>query len=723
MTTLFPMQIPSFVRFALPALTVLIGLAGSPVSAAIDSPVSPNAQPNVSQLLQFMESIRGTYILSGQQEIAWSLTRQNEDFDYVLKTTGKTPAVRGFDFLQYVYSPSVRSSQDATERAIAWSRAGGIVTFCSHLFMNIGSPAGQPQFYTPGANGNAVGTTFDIRQAIITGTPENVEFLSKLDIMAEELKKLRDAGVVVIWRPFHESSGTWFWWGAKGATPFKEAWRIMFQRYTVLHGLNNLIWCFNPTDPVSNLASWYPGDDVVDMISLDVYPPAGTHPTFAADYTRMRDFKAGRKVVAMSENGAIPNIDQLFTDGANWAYFCTWNGFENDLSQNSASFLTTVYRHPKVITFDELPALYTANAWAITTQPKTQLAITGAPLSLTVIANGTGTLAYQWYKGGSAIAGATQSTFVISSVSTNSAGSYEVTVTSAAGTLRSSPAIVTTANSDAGGLANLSVLATAGTGDQTLIVGFVMTGSTTPKNLLLRGIGPALGPLGVTSFLADPRLQLNLTPPVINDDWGTNPSTSVATFDATFVRLGAQPRPPSTSKDAALLSALAGGAYTASITGTGGTTGTALAEIYDAAQTEGARLVNIAARSQVGGGSVLVAGFVITGDARTVLIRAVGGQALTDLGVSGALANPKFDLYQSANGTSTVIASNDEWNSGPTAISSLTSTFANVGAFPLPASSHDAVILVTLRPGVYSARVNSADETAGVALVEIYEVR
>ena len=712
---------------SLPRLVLcLLALAwASPakLGAAIDAPVSPQAQPNVAQLLQFLESIRGTYILSGQQEIAWSMARKNEDFDYVLKTTGKTPAVRGFDFLQYVYSPSVRAGQDATQRAIAWARVGGIVTFCSHLFMDIGSPAGQPQFYTPGANGNAVGTTFDIRQAVIAGTPENVEFLAKLDIMAEELKKLRDAGVVVIWRPFHESSGTWFWWGSKGAAPFKEAWRIMFQRYTGLHALNNLIWCFNPTDPATNLASWYPGDDMVDMISLDVYPPAGTHPTFAADYNRLRDFTAGRKVVAMSENGAIPHIDQLFSDNAHWTYFCTWNGFENDPAQNTANFLTTVYNHPKVITLDELPSLYVADAWAITTQPKTQLVRVGSTVSLSVAANGPGPLLYQWYKAGVAIPGATQSSHALSPVMTDSAGSYDMVVTSTAGTLRSSTAVITVANTDAGGLANLSVLATAGTADQTLIVGFVMTGSATPKNLLLRGMGPALGPLGVSGFLADPRLQLNTTTPVINDDWGSNVSTSVPDFTAAFVRLGVQPRPAATSKDAALLTALAGGAYTASVTGIGGTTGTALAEIYDAAQSEGARLVNIAARSQVSGGSVLVAGFVITGDARTVLIRAVGGQALTERGVSGALANPKFDLYESANGTSTVIASNDEWSTGDTAISTLRDTFTYVGAFPLNASSHDAVILITLRPGVYSARVNSADDTAGVALIEIYEVR
>jgi mannan endo-1,4-beta-mannosidase len=282
-------------RGAFRPLTTLLVLAtaftGTHLNAAIDAPVSPNAQPNVAQLMQFLDSVKGNHVLSGQQEIAWDLKRNDEDFDYILKTTGKLPAVRGFDFLEYVYSPSVRANQNATERAIAWARAGGIVNFCCHMFMDTGSPAGSPQFYVPGANGNSTGTTFDISKAVVSGTTENTEYLAKLDIIASELKKLRDAGVVVVWRPFHEASGGWFWWSAKGAAPLKQAWRIMFDRFTVMHGLNNLIWCFNPTDPIgTNLANWYPGDDVVDMISNDTYPSAGTHLSFSASYNQMQSF-------------------------------------------------------------------------------------------------------------------------------------------------------------------------------------------------------------------------------------------------------------------------------------------------------------------------------------------------------------------------------------------------------------------------------------------------
>lgn len=692
----------------------------APALRALDAPVSPNAQPNVVQLLQFFETVRGQYIVSGQQEIAWSLTRQEEDIDYILKTTGKRPALRGFDFLQYMYSPSVRATQNATERAIAWSRSGGIVTFCNHFFVDIGSTNGTPQFYTPGTNGSSAGTNFDIREAVKTGTPENIEFLGKLDILAVELKKLRDAGVPVIWRPFHENGGTFFWWSRHGAEPFKQAWRIMFERFTQMHALNNLIWCFNPNNSTDLLQNWYPGDEMVDMISLDAYPSAGTHPSLVADYNRMRDFKAGRKIVALSETGSIPDIDAALSAGANWAYFCTWNGFENDLSRHTTQFLTTVFNHAKVLTLDELPAFYVPNAWAITLEPKTQVITAGATLTLTVAA--TNNPSYQWYKDGVAIAGATSATYSIAGVTTAAAGKYTAKATSAAGTLTSSAAVVTVVPSDTGRIVNLSVRADAGTDAQTLIVGFVLGDSTTPKPLLIRALGPRLGDFGVTNFLADPSLKLNTTPAILNDDWGSVSSTSPAQFNTLFSQLGATGL-VSGSKDAAILMSLAGGAYSTSVLGVGGSTGAVVAEVYDTVPSSGARLVNISARSKVGGGSDLIAGFVVASDYRTVLIRAVAGATLEGFGVGGALPNAKLEVYRSINGgPSELFVTNDEWSVGETAISSFTAAFAKIGAFQLPAASHDASLLLNLGPGVYSVMVKSIDSSSGVALVEVYEV-
>lgn len=700
-------------------VSLLVLVSVPPVRAAIDAPVTPNAQPEVGALLRFLESISGEYVLSGQQEFpGWSDESKDTDFDYVLTTTGQRPAVRGYDFLFYVHSAAGRAGQRTTERAIAWSRAGGIVTLCCHMFMDVGSVSGSPEFYVPGASSGSKGTNFDIQQAVIAGTPENQELLAKFDLIAAELKKLRDAHVPVIWRPFHECSGGWFWWGAKGAAPFIQAWRLMFDRFTRVHGLTNLIWEYNPTDSTTKLASWYPGDDVVDIISLDVYPTAGTHPAYGTDYQRMRDFKGGRKLVAMSENGAIPDPDQLATENAKWSYFCTWNGFESNQAQNSTAFLQRTYGHARIANLEKLRELYAARAFTIVTPPAPKLVVAGAPLALSVTAHDTAALSYQWSKDGQPLAGATSATYAVGAATTAHAGKYTVAVTSANGTLTSQPATVTVANSDAGRIINLSVLGTAGTGAQTLITGFALDGGAAPKTMLLRAVGPTLKAFSVSSPLADPVLQLNTTPAVVNDDWEVNVTGSAASVRAAFDQVFAFALPAG-SKDAALVVALPSGAYTASVSANGAASGTALAEIYDSAPSGGARLVNLSARANVAVGASLAPGFVIADDYRTVLVRAVAGPTLSGFGVSGVLANPRLDLYQGG----TLIASNDDWAGGSVAVASLRNAFSSVNAFQIDGATRDAVLMVTLPPGQYSAQVSSADGGSGVALVEVYEVK
>lgn len=723
---------PVFWRVLGLVLVTLATIAAHRVMAAVDAPVSPKAQPGVAQLLNFLNSISGRYVLSGQQEIDWEPARKNEDFDYILKITDETPAVRGFDYLQYLYSASARAQQDVTTRAIAWGRGGGIVTCCCHFYVDIGSPAGNPQYFAANVNSGTPGTTFDIRQAVIPGTLENTEILTKLDLLAAELEKLRDAGVVVIWRPFHEAGSTSFWWSAYGPTPYKQLWRMMFDRFTNTHGLNNLIWMFAPhaTD-ASTLQNWYPGDDVVDMIGYDSFTDSTTaaaHPDYSTDYQQLVSFKAGRKVLVLSRDSALPDIDAMLANGGGWAFFRTDWGYDDNLvgdgqTYNTTAFLNTVYHHAKVITRANLASFYVPDAWAITAQPQPQQIVAGAPLTLSVTVNGPAPLTYQWYKDGTALSSATSATYAVAAAASADAGTYRVTVTGSVGTLTSDPAKVVVANSDTGVLVNLSVLAPAGTSEQVLIIGFVMSGSDNPKPMLLRGMGPSLAAQGVSNFLADPTLTLNVTPSLTNDDWGNNAATSVNTFNATFARLGATPPASVTGKDAALLVSLSSGLYTATVAGTNNTTGEALAEIYDGASGTGARLVNESARGQVSSSAGIAAGFVIGGDSRTVLIRAVGGLALEHQGVNAPLPNPTLTLYRLENGSSTIIGANDDWGNGAISVFTLKSTFAHVGAFDLDAWSHDAVLLVTLPPGVYSAWVNTADGNPGVALVELYEVR
>jgi alpha-N-arabinofuranosidase len=269
---------------------------------------------------------------------------------------------------------------------------------------------------------------------------------------------------------------------------------------------------------------------------------------------------------------------------------------------------------------------------------------------------------------------------------------------------------------------NLSVRATAGAASQTLIVGFVIGGSTGQLPVLVRALGPKLAGLGVSGALANPQLELHTrvnnldTIAATNDNWAGD-SASIATF----LRLGALPLTIG-SLDAALNLDLDRKPYSALVNAPAGG-GVALAEVYDASATVTAtapRLVNIAGRAQVNiGDDVLIAGFVISGSGpKTVLIRGIG-PLLSSLSVAGALAAPRLELHQRIHEQDSVLAANTGWGGS----ADLSSLFAQLGAAPLPsASSNDAVLLVTLQPGVYSAVVSGVGNATGVALVEVYEV-
>jgi len=275
-------------------------------------------------------------------------------------------------------------------------------------------------------------------------------------------------------------------------------------------------------------------------------------------------------------------------------------------------------------------------------------------------------------------------------------------------------------------LANLSVRSSAGTGAQTLISGFVVQGSG-PKNVLVRGDGPALAPFGVSGALPDPVLTLfdgGGTVVSANAAWGGS-----AAFGNVFAQVGAFPLPPD-SKDAALLSLLAPGSYTAHVSSTNGDGGVALIEVYDAdAGIPTARFVNLSARSEAGTASqTLIAGFSVGGSGtETVLLRGVG-PGLAQFGVSDVLATPQLSLFDSSGA---LIATNTNWVSPSTRGASgipatitpaASSLFTQLGAFALAATTPDCALVAVLPPGTYTAQVAGVNNTTGVALVEIYEV-
>ncbi len=273
--------------------------------------------------------------------------------------------------------------------------------------------------------------------------------------------------------------------------------------------------------------------------------------------------------------------------------------------------------------------------------------------------------------------------------------------------------LTTTARTDR--LVNLSSRVRISGADGVLITGFVIGGERS-KQLLIRGVGPALTGFGVSGALANPRLRVYRGATLVaeNDDWS-------AEAGAAFGRVGAFSLPPG-SRDAALVVNLEPGAYTAHVSD-GGAAGVALAEIYDASPNPGAeyqRLLNISTRGEVTAGEgALIGGFVVTGNApKRLLVRGVG-PGLAAFGVSGVLADPRLRVFRQAE----LLGENDNWSTVPAEAAVTAGAARDAGAFALPPGSRDAAVILTLAPGAYTAQVTAADGSGtGTALIELYEL-
>jgi hypothetical protein len=360
-----------------------------------------------------------------------------------------------------------------------------------------------------------------------------------------------------------------------------------------------------------------------------------------------------------------------------------------------------------VLTVLELPRIVTP----ITSQS----AAPGSNVSFTVSAAGAPPLRYQWSKDNRAITGATNATLLLNSVTADDGGSYLVTVSNDAGSVQSGPVTLTIVGGSR--IVNLSVRTSAGTESETLIVGFVVAGIGN-KPMLVRGIGPSLAAFSVPGFLADPTLELfrGEVRVAANDNWGD--SLEIDRINEAMRQTGAFAI-GARSLDAVVYSTLQAGAYSVQVSPRPGTApGVALVELYDTASGLPARVMNVSARALVGSGDrVLIAGFVISGTSRkTVLVRAIG-PALAAFGVTGTLGDPQLAL----NSGSTVVSANDDWWRDNGA-QQLPPVFNSVGAFALVTGTRDAALVALLEPGAYTATVSGAAGSAGVALVEVYEV-
>ena len=312
---------------------------------------------NAKALYQYICESYGKQVLLGQHDTIGT----SAETDMIYKTTGKYPAIRFGDLMLATEKDSITTD---TEMNIAmdWASKDGIVGYMWHW----AAPDDKREYY-------ADQTDFDIKKAV---TKENIAELSledikklqkdgkvskecvavvqDIDTVSEKLSTLRDEGIAVLWRPLHEASNGDFWWG-NDKEAYKWLWKLMYERQTKYHKLNNLIWVWSAQN-----ADWYVGDKYCDVLSCDVYDDGNKDAQ--VNIMLFLQSISRNKPIAMSECGSFPDIQSIADEKAMWAFIGQWGGNylmtdDGKLSEenNTAAELIKMYNNNLTLTRDKLP--------------------------------------------------------------------------------------------------------------------------------------------------------------------------------------------------------------------------------------------------------------------------------------------------------------------------------------------------------------------------------
>jgi len=339
----------------------------------LDPLVNPNANAAAKKMYAFLQENFQKKVISGVMtgevligNAAATINTQKEVAHIRQSSGNKTPALVGFDFMH----GTGKEYEDAnggwfkqyTDATISLAKElyqrGGIPAFCWHWRDPLKKDKG---FYSPSSNGGDK-TTFDLTKACTnsnctawnTNSDEYKGMVADLNKIAGYLKELQDAGVAVLWRPVHEASGGWFWWGGKGAAPLKLLYKLIFDKFTNEHHLNNLIWVW--TSEGADY-SWYPGNEYADIIGRDFYYPQNdvvNHASLIGEFEKLKNLFGTKKIIALSENGSVPYPSNMKADGAGWSYFMPWYG--NFVTQSTpAAAWNTIMNDSYTITLESMP--------------------------------------------------------------------------------------------------------------------------------------------------------------------------------------------------------------------------------------------------------------------------------------------------------------------------------------------------------------------------------
>lgn len=292
----------------------------------IDALANPDATKETKALYKRLCKAYGKQCLTATMaEVNWN----NANADRVATLTGQSPAINCYDFIHLHFSPSNWINYDDVTPVREWHDKGGIVSAMWHWNVPIAEGSEERAFYT---KQNDKPNLFRPSNCVKEGTWERKVFLEDMRKVAGHLKALQELHIPVLWRPFHEAKGNydvyekgkgaWFWWGSEGAEPLKAMWIEMFE-YFKREGVNNLIWVF--TDIPDHLdRSWYPGDEYVDIVGVDIYNK--TNPKDIAEIYGNLTLLYPGKMCTLSECGSVSTLSEQWKAGARWIWAMPWYG-------------------------------------------------------------------------------------------------------------------------------------------------------------------------------------------------------------------------------------------------------------------------------------------------------------------------------------------------------------------------------------------------------------
>lgn len=355
------------------------------VTNRISALTNKNATPEAKNVYEFLKEMYGQKQLTGVQS---SMSNTNDFVNLVYSTTQKHPALAGYDFIYLAFSPTpenwswVQNYGDISAAKEQWEN-NGLVSYMWHWnvpnseadYRNCVEKGSTDNmgFYCPGANSSGT-TSFDIREALKEGTWQHECIMRDIEEVAGYLKNLQDANIPVIFRPLHEAAGNytkynpqggaWFWWGRYGAEPCKNLYKLLHDQFTNVYGLNNLIWVWT-IDAAEGMESqakdWYPGNDIVDIVGVDIYTENIKVPQ-RSQYDFMQEVTGGTKLTTISECGNIPEPDVQFENGLSWSWFMVWpsgddGGIPGGYAKNTADYWKQIQSSAYILNREDMPSL------------------------------------------------------------------------------------------------------------------------------------------------------------------------------------------------------------------------------------------------------------------------------------------------------------------------------------------------------------------------------